>query len=100
MGSGDNDAFHAAWMAAGDRLLADADTAATRESRCPTLLTSAENDARSRTAETVFAELTCPKTLLRFTAAEGAGDHCEIANRSLATQRMFDWLAETLRLDG
>ena len=68
--------------------------------RCPTLLTMAESDFRSKTAENLFAELTCPKTLMRFTAAEGAGDHCEMPNRSLATLRMFDWLAETLHLDG
>ena len=36
---------------------------------------------------------------MAFTAAEGAGDHCEMGNRSLATLRMFDWLAATLRLD-
>ena len=47
----------------------------------------------------LFAELGCPKTLLRFTAAEGAGDHCEMANRSLANLRMLDWLAATLDLD-
>ena len=68
--------------------------------RCPTLLTMAESDFRSKTAENLFNELTCPKTLMRFTAAEGAGDHCEMPNRSLATLRMFDWLAETLHLDG
>jgi hypothetical protein len=32
----------------------------------------------------------CPKALLRFTAAEGAGDHCEMGNRSLLDQRVFD----------
>lgn len=67
--------------------------------RCPTLLTMAENDFRSKGAESLLAELTCPKTLMRFTAAEGAGDHCQMSNRSLATLGMFDWLAETLRLD-
>jgi hypothetical protein len=40
--------------------------------------------------------LSCPKTLLRFTAAEGAGDHCEMGNRPLLDQRVFDWLDETL----
>ena len=67
--------------------------------RCPTLLTTAENDPLSKGAEAIFAELSCPKELMRFTAAEGAGDHCEIGNRSLATLRMFDWLAETVGLD-
>ena len=31
-----------------------------------------------------------------FTAAEGAGDHCEMEARSLFSQRAFDWLDETL----
>ena len=44
----------------------------------------------------VYEALTCPKTLLRFTAAEGAGDHCEMGNRPLYDQRAFDWLDETL----
>jgi hypothetical protein len=38
----------------------------------------------------------CPKALLRFTAAEGAGEHCEMGNRSLANLRMLDWLDTTL----
>ena len=38
----------------------------------------------------------CPKKLVRFTAAEGAGDHCEMMNRSLVNRTVFDWLDETL----
>lgn len=64
--------------------------------RCPTLLTHAENDPLARSADQVYEALTCPKTLLRFTAAEGAGDHCEMGNRPLYDQRAFDWLDETL----
>ena len=64
--------------------------------RCPTLLTTAENDPLSQVAEALLAELACPKALLRFTAAEGAGDHCEVQNRSLATLRVLDWLDATL----
>jgi alpha-beta hydrolase superfamily lysophospholipase len=40
--------------------------------RCPTLLTTAEDDRLSKGAEALMAELTCPKTLMMFTAAEGA----------------------------
>jgi alpha-beta hydrolase superfamily lysophospholipase len=65
--------------------------------RCPTLLTTAENDPLSKGAPALYDELTCPKALLRFTAAEGAGDHCEIYNRSLAMMRMLDWLDATLK---
>jgi hypothetical protein len=65
--------------------------------RCPTLLTTAENDPLSKGAPALYDELTCPKALLRFTAAEGAGDHCEMYNRSLAMMRMLDWLDATLK---
>jgi hypothetical protein len=44
----------------------------------------------------VLEGLPCPKTLIQFRAAEGAGDHCEMGNRSLLDQRVFDWLDETL----
>jgi alpha-beta hydrolase superfamily lysophospholipase len=64
--------------------------------RCPTALTAAESDPLSRSADKVYDELRCPKTLLRFTAAEGAGDHCEMRNRSLLDQRLFDWLDDVL----
>ena len=36
------------------------------------------------------------KTLVRFTAAEGAAGHCEPMARTLLEQRMFDWLDEIL----
>ncbi|WP_182357284.1 alpha/beta hydrolase family protein [Tomitella gaofuii] len=65
--------------------------------RCPTLLTAAENDPLAADTPTFFDALTCPKTLLRFTAAEGAGEHTEVINRSLYNQRALDWLDETLR---
>jgi len=60
--------------------------------RCPTLLTMAENDLLGAGAPAFFETLRCPKTLLRFTAAEGAGDHCEMMNRSLVNRRALDWL--------
>jgi pimeloyl-ACP methyl ester carboxylesterase len=64
--------------------------------RCPTLVTAAENDVLSQTAERVVTELTSgPAELVRFTAAEGAGDHCEWLNRARFAQRAFDWLDET-----
>jgi len=37
-----------------------------------------------------------PKKPIRFTAAEGAGGHCEGAVRVLYRQRVFDWLDEVL----
>ena len=60
--------------------------------RCPTLLTMAENDPLAAGAPAFFEALRCPKQFLRFTAAEGAGGHCEMGNRSLLNRRVFDWL--------
>jgi hypothetical protein len=38
------------------------------------------------------------QALLRLATAEGAGDRCEMRNRSLADQRIFDWLVS--RVEG
>jgi pimeloyl-ACP methyl ester carboxylesterase len=65
--------------------------------QCPTLLTMAEHDSLSESAPEVYDALRCPKTLIRFTAAQGAGDHCEMQNRSLLNRRVLDWLDITLR---
>lgn len=59
---------------------------------CPTLLTQAQNDPLAAGVQALFDQLRCPKELLRFTADEGAGEHCESANRSLLNQRVLDWL--------
>ena len=59
---------------------------------CPTLLTAAENDPLAIGAGRLFDALRCPKAMLRFTAAEGAGTHCEMGNRSLLNRRVLDWL--------
>jgi hypothetical protein len=65
--------------------------------RCPTLLTMAENDSLSESVPEVYEGLRCPKTLIRFTASEGAGDHCEMQNRSLLNRRVLDWLDITFK---
>jgi pimeloyl-ACP methyl ester carboxylesterase len=64
--------------------------------RCPTLLTAAENDPLAKSAQTFFDALTCQKRLVRFAAADGAGDHCEMMNRSAVNRVAFDWLDEVL----
>jgi hypothetical protein len=38
-----------------------------------------------------------PKEIVRFTAREGAGGHCEPMARSLRDTRVFDWLESYLR---
>jgi esterase/lipase len=65
----------------------------------PLLITSYENEHTNPpgTAEKVFARAKEPKKMIRFLAADGAGDH----DAPLAPQRrnnaIFDWLDETLR---
>jgi pimeloyl-ACP methyl ester carboxylesterase len=68
------------------------------EIRCPTLVTWAESDPIAGFAERLYETLGCQKTLIRFTDAEGAGDHCEMNARTLFHQRSFDWLDETLEV--
>ncbi len=62
--------------------------------RCPTLLTMAKNDSLGANTPSFLEALSCPKTLLRFSASEGAGDHCEMQNRSLLNRKALDWLDE------
>jgi dienelactone hydrolase len=64
---------------------------------CPTLICDAQSDIFFKgQPQTLYDHLTCPKTLTRFTTAEGAGAHCEEGASRLAYARMFDWLDETL----
>jgi pimeloyl-ACP methyl ester carboxylesterase len=65
--------------------------------RCPTLIAAAEEDPLSSSAEPLYEALRCPKQFIRFTAAEGAGTHCETQNRSLFHLRTLDWLDTVLK---
>ena len=47
-------------------------------------------------AQTLFDALKCKKKLVGFTAAEGAGGHCEMMNRSAVNRVALDWLDEVL----
>jgi dienelactone hydrolase len=65
---------------------------------CPTLVCEAEDDLFfAGQPQMLFDRLTCPKTLLRFTAAEGAGAHCQVSALRLAFARIYDWLDDVLR---
>lgn len=64
--------------------------------QCPTLFTMPENDPRAAEARAFYDQVTCPKTLLTFTAAEGADGHCEMKNRSFLNLRVLDWLDDVL----
>jgi alpha-beta hydrolase superfamily lysophospholipase len=64
---------------------------------CPTLLTHSEGDPVGAGAQKLFDALTVERrTLLKFTAAEGSGGHCEATARRLFHQRVYDWLDDTL----
>lgn len=64
---------------------------------CPTLVCEAASDIFFEgQPQLLFDHLTCPKALVRFTDAEGAGAHCQVGAARLANARIFDWLDETL----
>ena len=63
---------------------------------CPTLICHAEGDDIAAQAPELFDALTCPKQLIFFTEAEGAGQHCEVGARQLYLARSFGWLDEIL----
>jgi pimeloyl-ACP methyl ester carboxylesterase len=67
---------------------------------CPTLVCEAEGDLFFKgQPQKLFDHLTCPKTMLRFSESEGAGDHCHVGAHRVALGRMYDWLDETLSVD-
>ncbi|MEK6292021.1 MAG: alpha/beta fold hydrolase [Paraburkholderia tropica] len=63
---------------------------------CPTLFTMAEHDTLAAGTQNFFDALRCPKTLIRFSSNQGAGEHCEMRNRSLVNRRVLDWIDEVL----
>ncbi len=64
---------------------------------CPTLICDNELESLSPgQAIALYNALTCPKTYILFTEAEGAGGHCQPLNSMLWQQRAFDWLDNTL----
>ncbi|HTX97428.1 MAG TPA: alpha/beta fold hydrolase [Mycobacterium sp.] len=64
---------------------------------CPTLVCDAEQDIFfAGQPKLLFEHLTCQKTLMEFTAAEGAGAHCQSGAQRLAFGRIYDWLDEVL----
>ncbi len=64
---------------------------------CPVLVCDAEGDDISASAPQLFEALTCEKQYIHFTAAQGAGDHCEAGARTLYHARSFGWLDALLR---
>jgi hypothetical protein len=64
---------------------------------CPVLVCDAGGDDISASAPQLAAALTGEKEYIHFTAAEGAGDHCEAGARTLYHARSFGWLDQLLR---
>lgn len=64
---------------------------------CPTLVTDPDDETFwPGQSQELYDALKCPRTLLRFTEAEGAAGHCEPLAPTLRNQRVFDWLDATL----
>ncbi|MFF3919187.1 alpha/beta hydrolase family protein [Streptomyces sp. NPDC001852] len=65
---------------------------------CPTLVCEAVEDLFfGGQARQLYDHLTCPRTLMEFTSAEGADAHCQAGAQRLALARIYDWLDDTLR---
>ncbi|RDI72617.1 alpha/beta hydrolase family protein [Halopelagius longus] len=65
---------------------------------CPTLVLAGEDDhfVPLGLAEEFADELTCPTTVRVFRTEEGAAEHCQVGNLTLASDVIYDWLDETL----
>ncbi|MCZ0971056.1 alpha/beta hydrolase [Streptomyces albulus] len=64
---------------------------------CPTLVCSAPDDVFFEgQPELLHEHLTCPKTLLEFTAVLGADAHCQAGAQRLAFARVYDWLDDVM----
>jgi hypothetical protein len=69
----------------------------TQRERPPDCSHSGPDSTPSGAAPTLFDALSVQrKQLVKFTAAEGAGGHCEATARRLFHQRVYDWFDETL----
>jgi hypothetical protein len=77
------------------------DDATIKQIACPTLIADPDHEQFwPGQSKQLFDALTCPKQLVRFTVEEAADWHCEPAAQSLRDERVFDWLEETLGLNG
>ncbi len=68
-----------------------------RQIHCPMFIADPEDEQFwPGQSQEVYDALVCPKTIVRFTAEEGANWHCQPKARALYDQRMFDWLARAM----
>ena len=66
-----------------------------RRISCPTLVVDAEAEEYGDAKE-FYEALSCPKSYMLFTQAEAAPLHVQTASLALGTQRIFDWIDETV----
>ncbi len=65
--------------------------------RCPMLITNPQFEPFfPGQSKQLYDMLQCKKTLVDFTAEQGAGLHCEVNAPGYRDLRVFDWLDETL----
>jgi len=65
---------------------------------CPILVCDSESDTQmAGQAQALYDTVTnAPKTFLLFTKAEGAEEHCQMGAIHVSTERIFNWLDDTL----
>jgi hypothetical protein len=67
---------------------------------CPTLVCDAEGDHFFARQPTMLYEApSCPKTLLRFTAEDGAEEHCQVGALLLSNHQVLSSLDTTLHIN-
>jgi hypothetical protein len=67
--------------------------------RCPMLITDPEGEQFwPGQSQKMYDAVSGPKTIMKFTLAEGGDLQCEPKIAGLRTQRIFDWLDQTLNL--
>jgi alpha-beta hydrolase superfamily lysophospholipase len=67
---------------------------------CPTLVCEAEGDHFfAGQPRMLYEALSCPKTLLRFTAEDGAEEHCQVGALLLSNHQVLSWLDTTLHVN-
>jgi alpha-beta hydrolase superfamily lysophospholipase len=64
---------------------------------CPTLVIDGEAEEYGD-AKVLYGALSCPKTYMLFTKSEAAPLHVQTAALALGSQRVFDWIDETIAL--
>ena len=74
-------------------------TGVVNQIRCPILITDPEGEQFwPGQSQKMYDLLSGPKTMMKFTLAEGGDLQCEPKIAGLRTQRIFDWLDQTLNV--